>query len=69
MNELFKRISEFLAQRKGLPVLIAIGLILINQILNFLPPWPVVGWLAQTDLCLHLGAILGLFGIILGDAL
>lgn len=69
MNEILKKVSEFLAHNKGLPVLIGIGLILINLVLNLLPAWPVVYWLAETDLLLNLGAALGLFGILLGDAL
>jgi hypothetical protein len=69
MTEVLKRISDFLAQRKGLPVLVGLGLMILSLIINLLPPWPVVGWLAETDLLLHLGAILGVFGILLGDAL
>ncbi|MEA3309811.1 MAG: hypothetical protein U9Q70_09915 [Chloroflexota bacterium] len=67
--EWIKVASEFLAQRKGLPVLVAVGLILLNFILNLLPAWPVVGWLAEVDFMLHLGIILGLLGILIGDAL
>ena len=69
MNELLKKASDFLAHHKGLPVIIGVGMILINLVLNLLPQWPVVYWLAETDLLLHLGAALGLFGILLGDAL
>lgn len=61
--------SDYLAHRKGLPVLIGAGLILLNLVVTFLPPWPVVWWLAETDLLLHLGALVGLIGILLGDAL
>jgi hypothetical protein len=69
MTEVLKHISDYLARYKGLPVLVGIGLILISLILNLLPAWPVVGWLAETDLLLHIGAILGVFGLLLGDAL
>ncbi|TFG72329.1 MAG: hypothetical protein E4H27_02840 [Anaerolineales bacterium] len=69
MTEVLKRVSDYLAQRKGLPVLFGVGLMMISLILNLLPAWPVVGWLAKTDLLLHLGAILGVLGILLGDAL
>ena len=69
MTEVLKVVSDYLAQRKGLPVLIGVGLMMISLVLNLLPPWPVVGWLAETDLLLHLGAILGVLGILLGDAL
>jgi low affinity Fe/Cu permease len=65
----FKRISEYLARFPGLPVLVAVGLVVVNFLLQLLPDWPVVGWLAHTHLLLHLGVILGLLGILLGDAL
>lgn len=67
--EWLKRTSEFLAKNKGLPVLIGVGLVLFNFLLGLLPAWPVVGWLADVDLFLHLGVILGLVGILVGDAL
>lgn len=65
----FKRISEYLARFPGLPVIVAVGLVVVNFVLQLLPNWPVVGWLAHTHLLLHLGVILGLLGILLGDAL
>jgi hypothetical protein len=61
--------SEFLAHRKGLPVLVGAALIALNFVARLLPGWPVVGWLARTDLLLHLGAVVGLLGVLLGDAL
>ncbi len=61
--------SEFLAQRKGLPVLVGVGLVLLNLVISFLPAWPIVGWLAETDLLLQLGVIIGLLGVLVGDAL
>jgi len=66
---LLKRISDFLARMAGLPIVIAIGLVALNFVLQFLPDWPVVGWLAHTHLLLHVGLILGFLGILLGDAL
>ncbi len=69
MNELLKKVSEFLAHHKGLPVLIGIGMVLLNLVFNLLPHWPVITWLADTELFLHLGVVVGLFGILLGDAL
>ncbi len=69
MSEILKKVSDFLAHNKGLPVVIGVGMILINLVLNLLPPWPIVHWLAHTDILLHLGAAIGLFGILLGDAL
>ena len=69
ITKLLQAVGEYLAQRKGLPVLVGVGLVLLNLILRLLPSWPVVGWLAETDLLLHLGIALGLLGILLGDAL
>jgi len=65
-NQLLDRISDFLAQRKGLLPLIGIVLILINGILQFIP---VSGWLISTNLLLHLGIILAIIGILLAWAL
>ena len=68
-NKLLKVTSEFLARLPGLPVFVAIGLVLLNFVLQLLPDWPVVGWLAQSHLFLHLGVILGLLGMLLGEVL
>jgi hypothetical protein len=61
--------SDFLVHRKGLPVLVGVGLVLVNLLVSFLPSWPVVGWLAETNLLLQVGVIVGLLGVLLGDAL
>jgi hypothetical protein len=70
VGELLQRVSDFLARLPGLPILIAIVLVALNFLLQLLPAtWPVVGWLAHTNLLLHLGLILGFLGVLLGDAL
>lgn len=70
MAAFLKRMSDFLARFPGLPILIAVFLVILNFVFRLLPgTWPVVGWLAQTDIFLHLGVILGLIGVLLGDAL
>ncbi|MBN1874441.1 MAG: hypothetical protein JXA33_09445 [Anaerolineae bacterium] len=69
LNDWLKVISDHLARHKGLPVLIAVGLVMVGLLLNLLPAWPVIGWLAETELFLHLGVIVGLLGILIGDAL
>jgi len=65
-NRLLDRISEFLAQRKGLLPLIGIVLVLINGILQFIPA---SGWVSDTNLLLHLGVIIAILGILLAWAL
>jgi len=65
-NRLLDRISEFLAQRKGLLPLIGVVLVLINGILQFIPA---SGWVSDTNLLLHLGVIIAILGILLAWAL
>lgn len=69
MVRFMRNAGEFLAHRKGLPVLVGAGLVALNLLVGLLPAWPVIGWLAETDLLMHLGVIVGLLGILLGDAL
>jgi hypothetical protein len=69
VGEWLKRISEFLARMPGVPILVAVGLVVLNFALQLVPDWPVVGWLAHTHLFLHVGVVLGLLGVLLGDAL
>lgn len=64
-----KRISDFLARMPGLPIIVAVGLVVLNFVLQLLPAWPVVGWMARTHLLLHLALILGFVGLLVGDAL
>lgn len=67
---LLKRISDFLARVPGLPVFVGVLFVIFNFVLRLLPDtWPVVGWLTHTDFFLHLGVIVGLVGVLLGDAL
>jgi len=63
------RMSNYLAQNKALPVFVGIALVILNYVLQFLIHVPVIGGIASTNLFLHLGIIVGLVGILLGDAL
>ncbi len=69
LNTIVKASSNFLAHHKGLPVLMGVGLAILGLIVNLLPAWPLITWLAQTDVLLHLSVIFGLLGILIGDAL
>ena len=68
-TELLKRISDFLARMPGIPIIVAVGLVAVNFLLQLLPAWPVIGWLAHTHLFLHVGLMVGFLGVLLGDAL
>lgn len=65
-NRFFDWFSNFFAHRKGLLLIIGIGLVVINLIVQFIPG---VERLAQTNLFLHLGIIFGLAGVMLAWAL
>jgi len=60
------KLSEFLAPRKGLLPLLGVLLILINYLLQF---FPAAGWVAETDLFLHLGILLAILGLLTAWAL
>ena len=68
-SRILMKVSDFLARLPGLPILVGIGLVLANFILLLLPDWPVVGWLADKQLLLHLGVVVGFVGVLLGRAL
>jgi hypothetical protein len=59
------RISSFIARYKGLPVFIAVALVALNFALQFFN----LGWVTDYDVFLHLGVIVGLVGLLLGEAL
>jgi hypothetical protein len=66
LNRFLDWISEFLAHRKGLLLLISILFVIINFIFQLIPG---MGWLARSNLFLHLGVILGLVGVMVAWAL
>jgi hypothetical protein len=65
-NTFLDKASEFLAGRKGLLPMLGIVLILANAVLQFVAAG---GWLAETNLLLHIGLILAIIGIMLAWAL
>jgi len=64
-SSVIDRLSEYFASRKGLLPLIGILLIVANFIVRLLP----LGWFSSSDLLLHLGIILAIFGFMLAWAL
>jgi uncharacterized membrane protein len=65
-NHLLDNSSNFLAARKGLLPTIGILLVVVNGILQFIPS---IGWLAESNIILHIGIIIAIFGIMLAWAL
>jgi hypothetical protein len=65
-SRLLDRMSSFLARRKGLMPFLGMLFILANYILQFNPA---TGWVAQSNLFLHLGLILAILGLMLASAL
>lgn len=63
---MLNRLTDFLAQYRGLPTLIGMGLILVNLVFQFFPD---LGWLRESNLFLHLGALLSFAGILMANAL
>ena len=60
------RLSEFLAHRKGLLPIVGVALIILNFILSLIPG---IGWIATSNLFLHLGVIMAILGFLLAQAL
>ena len=64
LNRFIGFLSDQIARRRGLPVLLGIVLVILNFFFQFIPGLRV---LATGNLLLHLGVIVGLLGILLGD--
>jgi hypothetical protein len=66
-------LTNFVADNKGMPVFVGIGFALLGLILNCFSGLEgnvgILGWLVRSEFFLHLGVIVGLIGILLGDAL
>ncbi len=63
------RISDWIAVRKGAPVLIGVGLVILNFIIQPFGGVPIFGMVVRSNVLLHLGVIVGLLGVLIGDAL
>lgn len=65
---LLDKVSQYLAQVRGLPLLLAIGMVILNFILQFINV-PIISLIADANLFLHLAVVVGLLGVLLADAL
>ncbi|MBI3163650.1 MAG: hypothetical protein HYZ24_03125 [Chloroflexi bacterium] len=66
ISKLLDFFSNYLAHRKGLLPIIGIILILVNLVLQFIFPGSI---LVTTNLFLHIGLIVAIFGLMLAWAL
>jgi hypothetical protein len=66
LNRFLDQSSEFLARRKGFLPIVGLALILANYVLQL---FFADAWISATNLCLHLGLIIALIGIMVAWAL
>ncbi|MEW5940774.1 MAG: hypothetical protein AB1750_13980 [Chloroflexota bacterium] len=66
LSKLIDKLSDYLAHRKGLLPMLGILLILANLVLVVIFPF---GWLAGTNMLLHIGLIVAIVGFMLSWAL
>jgi hypothetical protein len=64
-NRLLDRLSNYFASRKGLLPFIGILLVILNYFVGVFG----AGWLADSDLLLHLGVVMAILGFLLAWAL
>ena len=68
LSKVLDRISDYVSSHRGVPVLLGVLLVVLNYILVIIPGVQ-LGFVETTNLLLHLGIIVGLLGVLLGDAL
>ncbi len=66
MSKFLDHMSEYLAHRKGLLPIVGLVLIIINLLIQFIMPG---SFLATSNLFLHVGLIVSIFGLMLAWAL
>lgn len=66
MSKFLDHMSEYFAHRKGLLPLIGLVLIVLNLILQFIIPGNII---ATSNLFLHIGILVAIFGLMLAWAL
>jgi ABC-type amino acid transport system permease subunit len=68
LSRILDGISDYVSTHRGVPVLIGVLLVVLNYILLIIPDVQ-LGFVETTNLLLHAGVIVGLLGVLLGDAL
>jgi hypothetical protein len=68
LSKVLDRLSDYVSAHRGAPVLLGVLLVVLNYVLVIMPGVQ-LGFVETTNLLLHLGVIVGLLGVLLGDAL
>jgi hypothetical protein len=68
LSRLIDRISDYISGHRGVPILLGVVLVVLNYVLLIIPGVQ-LGFVETTNLFLHVGVIVGLVGVLLGDAL
>jgi uncharacterized membrane protein len=68
LSKVLDRTSDYVSVHRGVPVLLGVLLVVLNYLLLIIPDVQ-LGFVETTNLFLHLGVIVGLLGVLLGDAL
>lgn len=66
ISRMLDTLSNYLAHRKGLLPIIGLAFILLNLVLQFIFPGSII---VTANLCLHIGLIVAIFGLMLAWAL
>jgi hypothetical protein len=68
VSKIIDKTSDYVAAHRGVPVLLGVLLVVLNYVLLIIPDVQ-LGFVETTNLLLHAGVIIGLIGVLLGDAL
>jgi hypothetical protein len=66
LAQLASTITDFMVDRRGLPLIIGFVLVLINFFCQFIPA---LGWFAEYNVLLHLGLLFSIGGSLLAPTL
>jgi len=66
LADLATAIANSLAEKRGVPLILAFVLVVLNFVAQFIPA---LGWFAEYDILLHAGVLLAIGGVLLSSAL
>ncbi len=64
--DIVNKFVDFLAEKRGLPLLLGLRLVVLNFFCQFVPA---LGWFAEYDVLLHLGVLLSIIGSLMSSIL